>query len=294
MKLEIAGTTVRIDAATIVADVDLTVEEGEFVGLVGPNGSGKTTLLRTIYRALRPVVGVVRVGGDDVWRLAAKEAARRTAVVVQESSSDIDFTVREVVALGRIPHKGPLDRETAADDRICLAALERVGMAHLGERFFGTLSGGERQRVLVARALAQQSRLLVLDEPTNHLDVRFQLELLELIRSLRITTIASMHDLTLAADHCDRIYALQHGRVVAAGPPSDVMTASLIADVFGVAMHRWVEPATGRAFLAFDRLALSPGADGPSESARQSAPDVALPGPGRDRTAAMTSESDTA
>jgi iron complex transport system ATP-binding protein len=254
MRLQLAGTTVKLDATTIVSDVDIVVEPGEFVGLVGPNGSGKTTLLRTIYRALRPSSGTVSVGGDDVWSLHAREAARRTAVVVQETPSEIDFAVFEVVALGRVPHKGPLDRETREDRRICADALERVGMTELADRLFSTLSGGEKQRVLVARALAQESRLLVLDEPTNHLDIRFQLDLLELIRGLGVTTIASMHDLTLAADHCDRLYVLKDGRVVADGPPAQVLTAELVADVFGVAVRRWVDPASQRAFLAFDRL----------------------------------------
>ncbi len=270
MRLEIAGTSIELDRTRIVTEVDLIVEPGEFVGLVGPNGSGKTTLLRSIYRALRPAAGVVSVGGDDVWRLHAKEAARRTAVVVQETPSDIDFAVFEVVALGRVPHKGPLDRETAADRQICQAALERVGMARFSERMFGTLSGGEKQRVLVARAVAQQSQLLVLDEPTNHLDIRFQLELLALIRSLGVTTIASMHDLASAAEHCDRLYVLKAGRIVASGPPGDVLTSELIADVFEVAVRRWIEPESGRLFLAFDRLVRTAGGAEPVRQGQHS------------------------
>jgi iron complex transport system ATP-binding protein len=254
MKVHVAGTTVRIDGFEIVHDAELTVQPGEFVGLVGPNGSGKTTLLRTIYRALRPAAGAVFVGGDDVWQLHPKEAARRTAAVVQETPSDIDFAVFEVVALGRLPHKGLIDRETRADEDICEDALERVGMADFAHRFFATLSGGEKQRVLVARALAQQSSVLVLDEPTNHLDIRFQVELLDLIRSLGVTTIASMHDLALAADHCDRLYALKGGSVVASGTPAEILTAELIADVFEVSVHRVVDPETKRVLLAFDRL----------------------------------------
>jgi iron complex transport system ATP-binding protein len=271
MRVDVAGTTVRIDGITIVEDVELAVQTAEFVGLVGPNGSGKTTLLRTIYRALRPVAGAVFVGGDDVWELHPKEAARRTAAVVQEAPSDIDFAVFEVVALGRLPHKGLIDRETRADHEICRGALERVGMADFEDRFFSTLSGGEKQRVLVARALAQQSSVLVLDEPTNHLDIRFQLELLDLIRSLGVTTIASMHDLALAADHCDRLYALKGGRVVAAGTPAEVLTADLIADVFEVAVHTVVDPETQRVLLAFDRLQPRPDGQETSEAPPESA-----------------------
>jgi len=255
MRLTVEGVTVQLDGVTILSGTGLVVEPGEFVGLVGPNGSGKSTLLRTIYRALRPLAGMVCLDGDDLWRLTARESARRTAVVVQEISHDFDFTVYEVVEVGRNPHKGPLDRQTAADERICQGALARVGMAGFAERDFATLSGGEKQRVLVARALAQESRVLVLDEPTNHLDIRFQLDLLDLVRGLGVTTIAAMHDLHLAAGHCDRLYVLEAGSVVAAGPTNDVLTADLVARVFGVRLRRWTDPDTGLTYLSFDRLA---------------------------------------
>jgi len=182
MRLAVHDVTVTIEQATIVTDARLTVEPGEFVGLVGPNGSGKSTLLRTIYRALRPVLGAVRVGGDDVWDLSARASAQRTAVVVQETTADFDFTVIDVVSMGRNPHKGAFDRDSAGDERICLDALERVGIGAFVDRDFATLSGGEKQRVFVARAIAQETQVLVLDEPTNHLDIRFQLELLDLVR----------------------------------------------------------------------------------------------------------------
>ncbi|MGH3995914.1 MAG: ABC transporter ATP-binding protein [Pseudonocardiaceae bacterium] len=195
MRLAVEDVTVELDAKTIIADVALAIEAGEFVGLVGPNGSGKSTLLRTIYRALRPVLGAVRVGDDDVWKLSARESARRTAVVVQEGTGDFDF------------------------------------------------------ELYVARAIAQESRVLVLDEPTNHLDIRFQLELLDLVRGLGVTTIAAMHDLSLAAGHCDRLYVLEHGSVVAAGLSAQVLTADLVARVFGVRLRDWTDPETGRTHL---------------------------------------------
>ncbi len=254
MRLTIEDVTVELDMTTIITGAGLVIEAGEFVGLVGPNGSGKSTLLRTIYRALRPVLGTVHVGDDNVWELSARASAQRTAVVVQESAADFDFEVFDVVSLGRNPHKGPFDRDSAEDERVCLEALERVGMAEFAERDFATLSGGEKQRVFVARAIAQESRVLVLDEPTNHLDIRFQLELLDLVRGLGVTTIAAMHDLGLAAAHCDRVYVLEDGRVVAAGPPRDVLTANLVARVFGVRLRDWTDPETGRTHLSFDRL----------------------------------------
>ncbi len=254
MRLSVADVTVELDGATILAGGGLVVETGEFVGLVGPNGSGKSTLLRTIYRALRPQAGAVRVGGADVWDLSARASAQRTAAVVQESASDFDLTVVEVVAMGRNPHTGSFDRETRADRELCGEALRRVDMTDFADRDFATLSGGEKQRVFVARAIAQESRLLVLDEPTNHLDIRSQLELLDLVRSLGVTTIAAMHDLALAAAHCDRVYVLEAGAVVACGAPHDVLTADLVARVFGVALRDWRDAQTGRTRLAFDRL----------------------------------------
>jgi len=254
MRLVLQGVAVELGGCPIVAQADLVVETGEFVGLVGPNGCGKSTLLRSIYRALRPAAGLISLDGDDLWRLPAKETARRVAVVAQESPSDMDFTVEEVVALGRTPHKRPLDRDTDEDREICADALERVGMGGARERIYTTLSGGEKQRVLVARALAQRSYLHLLDEPTNHLDIRYQLEILSLVRGLGHSTLAAIHDLNLAAQYCDRIYVMAAGRLVADGPPDEVLTPERIAEFFGVRAHRWTHPGNGRTILAFDEL----------------------------------------
>ncbi len=187
-------------------------------------------------------------------QLSAKEAARRTAAVIQESPGEFDLTALEVVAMGRNPHKGMFDRQTADDERICAQALTRVGMERVAHRDYATLSGGEKQRVLLARALAQQTRVLVLDEPTNHLDIRFQHELLDLIAGLGVTTIAAMHDLDLAAGHCDRLYVLEQGRVVAGGLSDEVLTEDLVARVFGVRLHRSFDTHRGREHLSFARL----------------------------------------
>jgi iron complex transport system ATP-binding protein len=252
MRLDIAGVTVELGGAGILDDVRLTVAPGEFVGLVGPNGSGKTTLLRTVYRVLRPMAGRVEVGGADVWRLPAREAARRTAAVLQEGADGFDYDVGEVVALGRTPYLTGLGARARETDAAVTDALARVGMAGSEGRAFGTLSGGERQRVLVARALAQRPRVLVLDEPTNHLDIRHQLELIDLVHTLGVTTLASLHDLNLAAS-CDRVVVLRSGRLVATGPPADVLTRPLLADVFGVDAEPVTHPRTGRLHLLFTR-----------------------------------------
>ncbi len=250
MRLSLTGIGVTIDARPIVADVTLTVQPGEFVAVIGPNGSGKSTLLRTVYRALRPTEGVVSLGDEDVWRIPARQAAKRRAVVTQHQTMSAEFTVGEVVAMGRTPHQGLLDRETSADRRTTQEALERVGLAELTGRLFSSLSGGERQRALVARALAQEAPLVVLDEPTNHLDVRAQLDLLDLVHSLGVTTLAALHDLDHAAAHADRVAVLDGGRLVAEGRPLDVLTTELIARVFGVRAHIGPHPIHGRPHIA--------------------------------------------
>lgn len=253
MRLEIERVAVAIGAKRIVHEASLTVEPGTIVGLIGPNGSGKSTLLRAVYRLLRPVAGYVRLGGDDVWQLSAKESARRTGVVVQETPSDFEFTVAEVVAMGRTPHKGMLAADTAADAAIVAAALRRVNMGAFVERQFNTLSGGEKQRVLVARALAQQPKFLVLDEPTNHLDIHYQLEILELVKSLGITTLITLHDLNLAAAYCQQLYMLQAGRIVASasGAPEAVLNPERLREVFLVDAVTGRHPVTGALQLAF-------------------------------------------
>ncbi|MGH2943781.1 MAG: ABC transporter ATP-binding protein, partial [Solirubrobacteraceae bacterium] len=218
---------------------------------IGPNGSGKSTLLRTIYRVLRPSAGAVLMAGEDAWRLPAREVARRCAVVAQEAPAEFDFSVQEVVLMGHGPHKRALDRDGEPDHRLVHEALRQVGMAHMAGRDFATLSGGERQRVLVARALAQQAPILLLDEPTNHLDVRATLDLLELVRALRLTTLCVLHDLNHAAAYCQRLYLLRDGSIIADGTPDEVLTRPLLHDVFGVEADRVSHPVTGRMQLMF-------------------------------------------
>ena len=234
VELDADNVSVSIDGVDIIRAVSLGAAPGSFTGLLGPNGSGKSTLLRTIYRSTRPASGVVLVDGHNVWTVSAQVSAQLTAVVTQESNSDFDFTVREMVAMGRNPHKRLFQGDTDEDEALVSQALQQVGIERFADRTFATLSGGEKQRTLVARCLTQQSPLLVLDEPTNHLDVRAQFELLDLIRSLGVTTVAALHDLDLAARYCDRVVVLDAGRVVASGRPVEVLTPELIAAVFGV------------------------------------------------------------
>lgn len=249
--LAVEGVTLTAGARHLVRDVSLTARPGEVIGLVGPNGSGKSSLLRAVYRVLRPDTGTVRMDGHDAWSLPVRRLARTMAAVVQESGADFDLTVREVVAMGRTPHKRLLDGDTAEDALLIESALASVDAAHLAERSFDRLSGGERQRVLIARALAQQPSLLVLDEPTNHLDIRHQLDVLGILRQLPATVLVALHDLNLAAYYCDRLYVLRNGEVTVSGPPADVLTPELLEDVYGVASEVVVHPRTGAPQVTF-------------------------------------------
>ncbi|MGI5491048.1 ABC transporter ATP-binding protein [Microtetraspora malaysiensis] len=250
MRLDLVGVSVHIDARPIVNGVDLTAGPGEFVALVGPNGSGKSTLLRTVYRSLRPSGGVVRLDGQDLWRMRPRQAARHRAVLPQHNQVADGLSVAEVVATGRYSHKRPLERDSEADRALVTTALRRVGMDWATDRLMVTLSGGERQRVLLARALVQEAPLLVLDEPTNHLDVGSQLLLLDLIRSLGLTLLAALHDLDQAAAYADQVVVLRDGQVAGHGPPLEVLTPAFIEEIFGVRAHVGLHPITGRPHIA--------------------------------------------
>ncbi|ARQ68344.1 ABC transporter ATP-binding protein [Streptomyces marincola] len=271
MNVEFDGVSVEAGGVPIVRDATFRVPSGQFAGLVGPNGSGKSTLLRTLYRVLRPRAGAVRLDGRDVWRLRPREAARHVAVMTQETTADFDLDVLDVVLLGRLPHHGGFGGDSPQDLKLVARALDQVGAAALAGRQFAALSGGEKQRVLLARALVQQSPVLVLDEPTNHADIAFQLELMRRVRSLGITAIAALHDLNLAAAYCDVIVVLREGRIIACGPPADVLTPEVIHEVFGVRAHRLSHPVTGRPLIAFS-------ADEPQGAPEPSHPHGRAPG----------------
>ncbi|WP_217167762.1 ABC transporter ATP-binding protein [Streptomyces sp. AC512_CC834] len=261
MRIEVDGLRVAYDGRTVVSGVRLSAAPGQITGLIGPNGSGKSTVLRTVYRHLRPAAGRVLLDGTDLASLPPARAARHVAALPQERGGDFELTVREVVAMGRIPYKRAFAGEDHGDRTIVADALDRVDMAPYGRRRFSALSGGERQRVLLARTLAQDPDVLVLDEPTNHLDVRHQVELLALLRAQHRTTLVSLHDLNAAASVCDRLHVLCAGEVVASGTPLEVLTPQLIADVFGVRAAVIEHPLTGDPLIAFDHTATA--ASGP-------------------------------
>jgi len=251
VNVEVQSVSWAAAGAQIVCDVSLDCASGRVAGLLGPNGSGKSSLLRCIYRVLRPDAGSITVDGQEVWRMSARDSARRIAVVLQERAGTFEFSVREIVLMGRSPHKRPLEWESAEDMRIVDRALAQVGLSALADRSFPTLSGGEQQRALVARALVQHTQVLVLDEPTTHLDVRYQLQMLDLVCDLKLTTIAALHDLNLAAAYCDHLYVLRDGALVASGTPGEVLTSNLIRDVYGVDADVTRHPLTGRPSVTY-------------------------------------------
>ena len=249
MSLDVTSLSVDIGGRRIVSDVDIDVPDGWFVGLLGPNGSGKSTILKALYRVHHPVSGRVLLDGTDLLSMPQKEAARRVAVVAQETTVEFDFTVFEMVMIGRTPHKRAFDRDNDMDRAIVEQAIERVGCEDLIDRSFNTLSGGEKQRVLIARAIAQGADHLILDEPTNHLDIRYQVEVLELVAGFGMTVLAALHDLSLAALFCDTVYLLADGRIVTSGPPKAVITAEMVRHAYGADVLVVEHPESGTPHL---------------------------------------------
>ena len=232
------AVSVAYGERTIVADASLSLGAGERVALVGPNGAGKSTLLRVLTGVLDPRGGSVTLLGEPIGRLDRKAIARSIAVVPELAQLPFAMTVREVVALGRLPHDPPLSGSRQEDVDAVEAAMERVGVDHLAERDARRLSMGERQLVFVAIALAQAAPILVLDEPTAHLDIRHQVEVMQLLVDLNerdgATIVAVLHDLALAANFFPRVAVMSAGRIVADGPPASTLDAGHIRGIFGV------------------------------------------------------------
>lgn len=220
------------------------------MGILGPNGSGKSTLVKALSRVVRPERGVVLLDGKDLWRLGPRQVARQVAVVPQETPVAFDFTVLEVVLMGRSPHLSRLAVEGVEDLRIARAALAWTDTEPLANRRLNQLSSGERQRVALARALAQEPRALLLDEPTAHLDLGYQLELLERLAALNreagTTLLLVLHDLNLAALFCPRLVLLAAGRVVADGTPEAVLTSERLREVYRAPVTVQPDPVHGR------------------------------------------------
>ncbi len=264
--LAVSDLAVDLGGRRVLEGIDAVADSGTFVGLVGPNGAGKTTLLRATNATLTPSRGTVHVAGEDVHALSSKAASRLVATVSQDTSLSFDFDVRETVRMGRTPYTSRFGRRDEADERIVEEAMSRTNVAALADRSITAISGGERQRVLLARALAQDTPLLLLDEPTASLDINHQIRTLELVRTLvddGKTVVAAIHDLNLAAHYCDRLLLLGAGasgsepdapsaepsRVLAAGSPETVLTEGALERAFGANAVVSRHPVTGSVYV---------------------------------------------
>lgn len=232
--LDVQGLSKRFGGLTATDSVDLTLPEGELHALIGPNGAGKTTLLRLLMGTIAPTRGTVAFRDLPVTGWARRDLARAIGVVPQGESEPL-FSVRELVAMGRYPHLGPWQRERREDVAAITRAMERCDVAQFADRWATTLSGGEQQRVRLARALAQEPSVLVLDEPTTSLDVRHEMATFDLLAQLRddgVTVLLATHNLNLAGRYADDLVLMQGGRVIAHGPPSEVLTAERIGEAY--------------------------------------------------------------
>lgn len=251
MRLETEKVYVTIGNKEIVKDVSIRVESGKIVGLFGPNGSGKSTLLKGIYRTIKLKSGTVYLDGTDMKQYSGKQVAKMLGVVTQFTTLNFDFSVEEMVLMGRSPYKRAFDRDTREDYEIVRACLKKVDMEDFAERKFLTLSGGEKQRILLARALAQETEMLIMDEPTNHLDIKYQLQTMDIIRSLQKGVLLALHDLRLAFLYCDYIYVMKNGEVVAEGEPKKIITEQLIREVYEIESRIYINPVTGCRDIVF-------------------------------------------
>ncbi len=232
--LKVENLTFSYNNKCIIENLSFKVDKGDFVGIIGPNGSGKSTLLKNIYRGLTPDSGGVYLDDKDIFKMSHKSTAQKVAVVSQENELHFDFKVEEIVAMGRSPHKKLFDIDDSKDKEIVKNALKYVGLENFSKRNFQKLSGGEKQRVLIARALTQEAKFLILDEPTNHLDINYQMQILELIKSLDLTVLAALHDLNLAALFCTKLIVVKSGKIIHEGTPEEVLTYNNILDIYGV------------------------------------------------------------
>jgi iron complex transport system ATP-binding protein len=261
--LDIQSLTVGYPNHDVLKDVSITIKEGEILAVVGPNGVGKSTLIRAVSGTNIIHSGQVCVDGQDVTRLSVQQRARFMAVVPQARELPATFSVYQTVLLGRTPYLSWLGKAGMRDHAVVNLSLERTDLAGMAERRIGELSGGEQQRVLLARALAQDTPILLLDEPTTHLDLQHQSRLLNLVRSLanerQLCVLMALHDLNLAGLYADQVALLVDGQLQACGTPHEVLTEKTLAEVYRIPVHVMTHPEYG------SPLILPDGREGPAK-----------------------------
>ncbi|MDR2203877.1 MAG: ABC transporter ATP-binding protein [Nitrososphaerota archaeon] len=236
--ITVNGVECRYGATKILTDITLNIKPGHFIGILGPNGSGKTTLLKSISRVLKPHSGTILIDKENIYTLKPKQIAKKMAVVPQYNDVNFNFTALDIVLMGRNPHLNDFQMETPKDIEIAKKAMQQTNTYNLANRPINELSGGEAQRVIIARALAQEPKILLLDEPMSHLDIINQIELMDLVKKLctqnNIATIAVIHDLNMASRYCDTILLIKNGKIFTLGPVENVLTTENIQNVFGI------------------------------------------------------------
>ena len=249
--LELKNIGFSINEKRILHNITCTVNEGKFIGIIGPNGSGKSTMLKIIYRHLKQTEGIVTLHEKEIWQTTPKKLAQQMAVVSQETPLLFDFTVKDLVLMGRMPYKNWLSSDKKEDFQIIEESMALADVSHLASRTLQELSGGEKKRVMLARALAQKANILVLDEPTNHLDIQHQLQMMDLVKDLPITIVAALHDLNLAAAYCDELLVMNNGTLYTSGTPEQVLTEETLQHVFRVHAGISTNPFTNKLHLFF-------------------------------------------
>lgn len=248
MPIDARGLRFSYGRAPVIDDVSLTLAAGEMLGVIGPNGSGKSTLVRLLSGVVRPSAGTIQIHGRAIAEYSRRDLARAIAVVPQDTVIEFPFSVTEVVLMGRSPHLGGFAFEGDRDLDVARRAMQRTGVLELADRSIHELSGGERQRVILARALAQEASILLLDEPAAFLDIRHEVEIYDLLQALQRegkSVLTVLHDLNLAALYCDRVALLKAGRLVRVGTPAEVITYSLLTEVYETEVYVDVNAVTG-------------------------------------------------
>lgn len=249
--LELKNIGFSINEKRILHNITCTVNEGKFIGIIGPNGSGKSTMLKVIYRHLKQTEGIATLHEKEIWETPPKKLAQQMAVVSQETPLLFDFTVKDLVLMGRTPYKKWMSSDKREDFQIVEESMALADISHLANRTLQQLSGGEKKRVMLARALAQKANILVLDEPTNHLDIEHQLQMMDLVKGLPITILAALHDLNLAAAYCDELLVMNNGSLYTNGTPQQVLTEETLQHVFRVKAGISTNPFTNKLHLFF-------------------------------------------
>jgi iron complex transport system ATP-binding protein len=250
-KLQVENLRFSIDKKEILKGISFDVPKGSFIGVIGPNGCGKSTLLKNIYRLHKPSSGSIILDDKELSKMKDKECAKEIAVLAQEGSSQFDFTVEQIVKMGRYPYKSMFEDYSKNDLKMVKDMLKKVGLDDYSGRSFSKLSGGEKQRTLIARALVQNTDFLILDEPTNHLDIGYQIQLMDLVKSLNITTLSAIHDMNIASMYCDYIVVMKKGQVIKFGTVEEVITSEMLKEVFGVNAYVGVNPINKKLQVSF-------------------------------------------